>query len=185
MKSNPKTVREYVGSLSEDRRESIEAICKVIRRNLSKGYEEGMQGGMPAYYVPHSVYPPGYHCDPKKPLPFASVASQKNHIGVHLFCLYIDPKLMAWFQKEWKKTGVKLDMGKSCIRFKNAADVPIHLIGEVIKKVPAKRFIAHYEAILKSTGKSTAKKKTAAKKAVKNISKTRSRKTTLTAKRKA
>lgn len=161
MQSKAKTVDEYLANLPADRREALQAVREVVLRNLSKGYEEGMQYGMIGYYVPHSVYAPGYHCDPKQPLPFAGLASQKNHMSIHLMCLYGDSDLEAWFREAWAKTGKKLDMGKSCVRFKQIEDVALKVIGQAIKRVPAKKFIARYESVLETMGKPA--RKTAAK----------------------
>jgi hypothetical protein len=105
-----------------------------------------MQYGMPAWFVPHSAYPAGYHCDPSQPLPFVSIASQKSHIGLYFFCLYMNPELMSWFEAEWRKTGSRWDAGKSCVRAKKLADIPLELVGRVVKKVPVKTFVASYEA---------------------------------------
>ncbi|HRX87098.1 MAG TPA: DUF1801 domain-containing protein [Phycisphaerae bacterium] len=162
MQSKAATVKEYLAELPEERRKAIEAVRKVIRRNLDKGYAEGMQYGMIGYCVPHKVYPPGYHCDPKQPLPFASLASQKNHMAIYLMCIYGHPEHEAWFRKAWAKTGKKLDMGKACIRFKKLDDLALDVIGEAIARVPAADFIAYYEANIKTAGKrnSAAKKKT-------------------------
>lgn len=158
------TVEQYLSNLPDDRREALSAVREVILKNLPKGYEEGIQYGMIGYYVPHSVYPPGYHCDPKQPVPFASLASQKNHMSIYLMCIYSDNEHEKWFREEWAKTGKKLDMGKSCVRFKKIEDVPLKLIGQVIKRVPAKKFIEHYESAIKGTSKkSTAKKSTGKK----------------------
>ncbi len=118
MQSKATTVEQYLGELPADRREAVQAIRNVILKNLPKGYEEGMQYGMIGYFVPHSIYPPGYHCDPKQPLPFACLASQKNYISVYLGCVYGNPEHEAWFREAWAKSGKKLDMGKSCVRFK-------------------------------------------------------------------
>lgn len=155
MISKAKTVKEYLASLPDDRRAALEAVRTEILKNLDADYEEGMQYGMIGYYVPHRVYPDGYHCDPKQPLPFAGIASQKNNLAIYMMCLYGDPKMLAWFQKEWAKTGKKLDMGKSCIRFKKLDDVPLEVIGEAIARVPAKDFIASYESTFKTMGKRT------------------------------
>src|SRR5262245_42701874 len=111
------TVEEYLSGLAEDRREVLEAVRRVILANLDKDYEEGMQYGMIGYYVPHRVYPAGYHCDPKQPLPFAGLASQKNHMSLYLMCVYGESELSHWFRAAWARTGKKLDMGKSCVRF--------------------------------------------------------------------
>ena len=164
------TVEALLAGLPEDRRKALKAVRAVILENLSPGYEEGIQYGMIGYYVPHSVFPPGYHCDPKQPLPFAGLASQKNHMAIYLMCVYGDPKLDAWFQKAWKATGKKLDMGKSCVRFKKLENVPLKVLGQVIKKVPVEKYIKSYEATLAGmASRRPAKRKTsktATKKAV-------------------
>lgn len=158
MISKAKTVKEYLSALPEDRRAAIQAVRDVILKNLDKGFEEGMQYGMIGYFVPHSVYPPGYHCDPKQPLPFACLASQKNHMTVSLMCLYGIPQHEAWFRNEWAKTGKKLDMGKACIRFKKLEDLPLDVIGKAVARVPLKEFIGYYESALKTSGKRAKKK---------------------------
>ena len=135
----------------------------MIRKNIDKKFEEGLQYGMLGYYLPHSVYPDGYHCDARQPLPFASLASQKNHIGIYLFCVYTSPEAQDWLVREWKKTGKKLDMGKSCIRIKKLEDVPLDVLGKLIKRIKAKDFVASYEASL--AGSKSAKKKATKKKA--------------------
>ena len=146
--SKPATIKGYLAALPDDRRAALEALREVINRNLPSGYEEGMQYGMPAWFVPHDLYPHGYHCDPREPLPFASIASQKSHIGLYLFFAYMDPELMAWFEAEWRKTGCRWDAGKSCVRAKRLEDIPLALVGKVVKKVPVKRFVATYEKSL-------------------------------------
>lgn len=151
MRSKATTVEQYLAGLPEDRREAIRAIRETILANLPEGYAEGMQYGMIGYHVPHDVYPPGYHCDPKQPLPFASLASQKNHMALYLMCLYGDPEFEAWFRNAWKKTGKKLDMGKSCIRFRRLDDVPLAVVGRAIRKVPVRTFVARYEAATRRT----------------------------------
>jgi hypothetical protein len=148
--SKATTVEEYLASLPEDRRAAIQAVREVILKNLDEDYAEGMQCGMIGYYVPHSVYPPGYHCDPKQPLPFAGLASQKNHMALYLMCVYGNPAQAEWFRQAWAKTGKKLDMGKACIRFKKLEDLPLDVVGQAIARVPAKKYIAAYEAVLKT-----------------------------------
>lgn len=169
----PTTIKAYLDALPDDRRAALEALRTVINKNLPKGYAEGMQYGMPAWFVPHTLYPHGYHCDPSQPLPFASIASQKSHIGIYLFCTYMDPELMAWFEAEWRKTGKRWDAGKSCVRVKRLEDIPLELVGQVVKKMPVKRFVEVYEAGLPAkvlakrsatTTKKSATKKAAAKK---------------------
>lgn len=107
--------------------------------------------------MPHRVFPAGYHCDPKQPLSFAGLASQKNHMAVYLMCVYGHKETEKWFKDAWARTGKKLDMGKSCVRFKKLEDVALDVIGETIKRVPANKYIAHYEAALKTMGKNKKK----------------------------
>src|ERR1700751_3164546 len=125
MQSKARSVKDYLAELPGDRRAAIETVRKVILKNLDADYEEGMQYGMIGYYVPHRVYPAGYHCDPKQPLPFAALASQKNYMSLHLMCLYGAGEHLKWFRKSWAKTGKKLDMGKCCVRFKKLDDLPL------------------------------------------------------------
>lgn len=144
--SKATTVKAYLASQPEDRRATLEAVRKVILANLDKDYEEGMQYGMIGYYIPHRVYPAGYHCDPRQPMPFAGLASQKNYMSLHLMCVYLDPKHAEWFQKAWAATGKKLDMGKACIRFKKVEDLALDVLGEAIKRVPARKYIERMES---------------------------------------
>ena len=171
MQSKATTVAAYLKELPDDRRKAIKAIRKEIRDHLPKGYKEGMQYGMIGYFVPHRIYPAGYHCDPSQPLPYAHLASQKNHMVIYLFGMYSNPEISDWFIQQWKLSGKKLDMGKSCVRFKKIEDVPLALIGQVIAKVPVKELIREYEAAIdpskrKAAGKKGAKKKTTAKKRI-------------------
>lgn len=157
MTSKAKNVAEYLASLPPDRRAAIEAVRRVIRSNLDKGFEEGIQYGMIGYYVPHSIYPDGYHCDPRQPLPFVGLASQKNHLSLYMMCIYADKEHEQWFRAEWAKSGKKLDMGKSCIRFKQIEDVPLETIGKAIARVSLKDHIAFYESAIKNMGKRPSK----------------------------
>ena len=150
MKSTAKTVDEYVEGLPEDRREAISAIRKVILENRPKAYEESMSYGMIGYVVPHSIYPKGYQCDPKLPLPFVNLGSQKNHMALYLMCIYGDAKTDQWFRKAWEKTGRKLDGGKGCIRFKRLEDVPLELVGQLIARTPVADYIARIEKVFNS-----------------------------------
>ena len=156
MPDTPKTPKEYLDALPEDRRKALRKVRAAVNRGLPKGYKEGMQYGMIGWFVPHRVYPDGYHCDPKQPVPFAGPANQKNHMALYLMCVYGDAKHRAWFEREWKKTGKKLDMGKSCVRFKSADDLPLELITETVARVPVDAFLAQYE---KAIPKSKRKKK--------------------------
>ncbi len=163
------TVSEFLAGLPEDRRKAIKAIRKTIKDNLDPVIKEGVQSGMLSYFVPHKVYPDGYHCNPKTPVPFIAVASQKGHIGIYLFCTYCVPKDSEKFQKEWLATGKKLNMGKSCVRIKKLDDIPLAVLGKTIKRMTYKKFIKSYEAAIpeskrKHTKKTTSSKKTATKK---------------------
>jgi len=169
MQSKASTVEEYLASLPDDRRAALRAVRKVILDNLDKDYQEGMQYGMIGYCVPHRVFPEGYHCDPKQSLPFAGLASQKNHMSLYLMCTYGDGEHANWFKHAWSKTGKKLDMGKACIRFKKPDDLALEVIGEAIKRVPARKWIEIYQASLASMDNARqARSKTGAKKKIKN-----------------
>ncbi|MBM4074182.1 MAG: DUF1801 domain-containing protein [Planctomycetes bacterium] len=159
MQSNAKTVDEYLESLPADRRAALSEVRRVILSNLDDNYEEGIQYGMIGYYVPHRIYPAGYHCDPKQPLPFVSMASQKNYMSIYLMCVYGSPDEEAWLQKEWTKAGKKLDMGKCCIRFRKIEDLALDVLGKVIRRCPAKKLIAHYQSLQSVTKPSTKKVK--------------------------
>ncbi len=146
MQSKATTVEAYLEELPAERQKPINELRKVILKNLPKGFKEVMGYGMIGYIVPHSIYPAGYHCDPKQPLPFACLASQKNTISFYHMGVYADPKLFKWFTEEYAKAGVgKLDMGKSCIRFKKMDAIPYKLIGELISKVTVDDWISTYE----------------------------------------
>jgi uncharacterized protein YdhG (YjbR/CyaY superfamily) len=149
MQSKAKTVAEYLSTLPDDRAEVIAALRNAIRKNLPTGFEETMQYGMISYVVPHVLYPSGYHTNPTDALPFISIASQKNHIAVYHMTVY-QGKLHDWFVNEFKKySDKKLDMGKSCIRFKKPDDVPVKLFGELAKKVKPIEWIELYEQTIK------------------------------------
>ena len=158
MQSKATTVSEYLAGLPADRREAIGAVRAVILKNLDKGYEEGMQYGMIGYYVPHRIFPAGYHCDPKQPLPFAGLASQKNHMALYLMGVYCGydvpsdcdgpPASGDWFRTAWARTGKKLDMGKCCVRFKKLEDVALEVVGESIRRAPAREYVEWYLASL-------------------------------------
>lgn len=167
MQIKANTVKEYLAALPEDRRKAIEAIRKVIRKNIDKAFQETIQYGMLGYCLPHSKYPAGYHCDPKQPLPFASIASQKNHIGLYLFCVYCSPEETETFREEWLASGKKLDMGKSCVRAKKLEDIPLDVVGRCFKRITAKKFVQMYESSLSSSARAGASKKKTTKKASK------------------
>lgn len=145
MQSNATTVEQYMKELPADRRAAISAVRKVILANLPKGYVECMGYGMIGYVVPHSLFPAGYHCNPRLPLPFANLASQKNHLALYLMTLYGHPETECWFRQAWLAAGKKLDMGKCCVRFKRLEDVPLDVVGQIIARVPVKDYIARVE----------------------------------------
>jgi hypothetical protein len=146
MQSKSKTPKEYLDSLPEERIAPMLKLRKAITKNLPKGFKEEMSYGMLGYVVPHSIYPKGYHCDPKLPLPFLSIASQKNFIAVYHMGIYADQDLLKWFLNEYPKhSKKKLDMGKSCLRFKKDDEIPYELIGQLASKMNPKEWIAVYE----------------------------------------
>jgi uncharacterized protein YdhG (YjbR/CyaY superfamily) len=150
MQSNTKTPEEYIESLPEDRKMAIKQLRNEIMSNLPKGFEEVMSYGMIGYVVPHSLYPDGYHCDPKLPLPFLNLASQKNYIALYHMGLYADPALLEWFTNEYAKhSGKKPDIGKSCIRFKNPNHIPYKLIGELVARITPQQWIEVYKGQIK------------------------------------
>jgi Domain of unknown function (DU1801) len=158
MQSPASTVAEYVNSLPPDRKDAINAVRKVILANMDPLLEEGMTYGMIGYYVPHRHYPAGYHCDPKMPLPYAGLASQKGHMSLYTMSVYGHMPTLEWFQKAWAKTGKKLDMGKSCIRFKKVEDLALDVIAATIKKTTAAKYIEHYLASIRTMNKKAAAK---------------------------
>lgn len=148
MATSVTTVREYLDALPDARRRVIAQVRDAVLANLAPGFEEGIQYGMLAYCVPHSVYPKGYHANPKLPLPYVSLASQKNHMALYLMCLYPGSELLRWFETEWKKTGKKLDLGKSCLRFKTLDDLALDVVVALLQRVTVEACVANYEATL-------------------------------------
>jgi uncharacterized protein YdhG (YjbR/CyaY superfamily) len=146
VKKIPATVEAYLESLSEEQEKAVRQIRSVIKKNLPKGFSECIQYGMISYVVPLSFYSKGYHCDPKQPLPFLSVAAQKNAISLYHMGMYADPVLADWFAKEYlKEVKKKPDMGKSCIRFKDSATIPFALIGALVLKMKPADWVKLYE----------------------------------------
>jgi len=146
MQSQAKTVAEYLRELPEDRRAAISKVRAVVRKNLPKGFAETMGYGMISYVVPHKIYPPGYHCDPTTPVPFASIASQKNYMAFYIMTGY-DPRVETALKDGFKNAGKKLDMGKSCIRFKKLDDLPLDVIGKVVGMVGLEEYLAKHEEV--------------------------------------
>ncbi|TBR19490.1 MAG: DUF1801 domain-containing protein [Chitinophagaceae bacterium] len=150
MQSKATTIKDYLNELPADRKTALIQLRKEIKKNIPKGFQESISYGMIGYVVPHSIYPKGYHCNPKLPLPFMGFASQKHFVAVYSIAVYMMPELLNWFTKEFaKQVSGKLDMGKSCIRFKKMDQIPFKLIGELAGKVSTKEFIALYEKNMK------------------------------------
>jgi hypothetical protein len=148
MTSNAKTVNEYLAGLPPERKSALAAVRDVILANLPKGYEECMQYGMISYVVPHSLYPAGYHCNPEQALTMASLGSQKSHMALYLMCAYGHRETLEWFQKAYCASGKKLNMGKSCVRFRKLEDLPLDVIGQMIARVPVEKYLERVEAAL-------------------------------------
>ena len=154
MQFKSKTILEYISQLTKDRKEPISKLRNIINQNIDGGFSEEINYGMIGWVVPHSLYPEGYHCDPKLPLPFMSIASQKHFIAVYHMGVYASPKLLEWFISEYPKhCSTKLDMGKSCIRFKNIENIPYIIIGELVTKISANDWIMLYESNVKDARK--------------------------------
>lgn len=152
MQSKATTVHDYLNEIPEDRKPGFNKLRDSILKNIPEGFEECMGYGMMGYSVPHTIYPSGYHCDPKMPLPFAGLASQKNFIAFYHMGIYADPELLNWFTSEFPKhSSKKLDMGKSCIRFKKPDDIPFELIGELMQKMTVQDWITTYETVFKKS----------------------------------
>ncbi|UJH68688.1 DUF1801 domain-containing protein [Allomuricauda sp. SCSIO 65647] len=150
MTIDAQTVEEYISKVPDDRKEPIAKLRETIKNNLPRGFEEGINYKMIGFYVPHSVYPSGYHCDPKLPLPFINIASQKNYVALYHAGIYADKKLLDWFIAEYpKQAKTKLDMGKSCIRFKKMDDIPYGLIAQLSQKITVDDWVSLYEKNIK------------------------------------
>ena len=147
---NKDRTKDYTNSLAPDRKKTITQLINVIEQNIPKGFEKVMNYGMPSFVIPHSIYPNGYHCDTTLPLPFIGVSNQKSSISLHHMGLYADPELLNWFKSEYPKhSNTKLDMGKSCIRFKKFNEIPYELIGILSNKMTVKNWIDIYEQNIK------------------------------------
>ncbi len=157
MQSKAKTPEQYLASLPEDRRKILMQVRETIFANLDPKIEEIMQYGMICYAIPHSIYPDGYHCDPKIPLPYAGLASQVQYVSLYV-CVYAESELGKWFAAEWKKSGLKLNMGKCCVRFKKIEEIPLDVIGKLFKRVTAEKFIEIYETSIKDSRKKSKSK---------------------------
>lgn len=150
------SVSDYIASLPDDRKTAISKIRQTINKNLPKGFKESFGMGMILWCVPHSSYPAGYHCDPKKPLMLMGLSATKGGISMHHLGLYGSTTLLNWFTGEWPKHSVKkLDMGKGCIRFKKLEDVPISLIVELSKKLTPQAWVEQYETLLNTRPRKT------------------------------
>lgn len=150
---NDSAVLAWLEALPVDRLALISAIRDTINARLPEGYAEGIQYGMIGWFVPHSRFPAGYHCDPKQPLPFAGLGSQKQAVSLHLMAVYGNEELHRWFEDAWRATGHKLDMGKACVRIKKLSAVPLDVIGEVIARVPLDAYVERYLSNLAPRGR--------------------------------
>ena len=151
MKVQANSIEEYLATIPEERKPHMEQLHRTILDNLPAGFKPALSYGMIGYVVPHSLYPDGYHCDPKLPLPFMSIASQKNFIALYHMGIYSDPELLEWFKAEYPKyVKTKLDMGKSCIRFKKPETIPYELIAQLSSKMTPQHWIDRYESVVKS-----------------------------------
>jgi hypothetical protein len=149
MQISANTPEEYIANIPDNRKQAVSELRKILLENLPEGFTEVIGYGMIGYVVPHSIYPKGYHANPKLPLPFINLAAQKNHIALY-YMGFADKKLLAWFTEEYSKQSKnKLDMGKGCIRFKKPDDIPFKLIGELASRVTVKDWISNYETFLK------------------------------------
>lgn len=175
MQSSATTVSAYLAELPDDRRATIDAVRTVLRECLDDAFEEGMQYGMIGYYVPYAIYPPGYHCEPRQPLPFAALASQKNYCSLYLMSVYSTEAERERFQAEWKRTGKRLDMGKSCTRFRTIDDLALDVIRDAVRRISAQDYIKIYESVFRPSTKAERGAPTAStsKSAAANSAKTR------------
>lgn len=154
MSNKVASIEEYINNLADDRKEAVTKLMESVRKLIDSNYKEELSHGMIGYVVPHSIFPSGYHCDPKLPLPYMNIASQKSHIAVYHMGLYASQELMDWFTAEYPKhTKAKLDMGKSCIRFKKTEHIPYDLIGQLAAKQNAQQWIACYQEMLNKSKK--------------------------------
>ena len=166
MQSKATTVEAYLEDLPADRRAEVAAVRAVIRANLDPAYQETMQYGMIGYSVPHALFPAGYHTDPRQPLPFAALAAQKNNLALYLMGLYVagspdgDTDDSRWFRAAWAATGKRLDMGKSCVRFKKLDDVALDVLGQAVARIPAQAYIERYRELLARSGKARPRPRT-------------------------
>ncbi|MGB0868652.1 MAG: DUF1801 domain-containing protein [Flavobacteriales bacterium] len=150
MKIKASSIEEYLENIPEDRKAPMSKLREIVAKNIPEGFQEQLTYGMPGYVVPHSIFPDGYHCTPELPLPFLSFASQKNFIAFYHSGIYASPELLNWFKEEYPKhVKTKLDMGKSCIRFKNMKTIPYDLIGELCTKMTCEEWIETYKTVLR------------------------------------
>ena len=151
MQSNATSILDYLEEIPLERKIAFTKLRETILENIPKGFVEQISYGMIGYVVPHSIYPDGYHCEPKLPLPFIAIASQKNFIALYHMGIYAKPELLNWFVAEYPKHSTqKLDMGKSCIRFKKIDQIPFDLIATLVQKMSVQEWINCYESHIKN-----------------------------------
>ncbi len=152
----PASPEAYLAGLPDDRRALVQHLRDVVNANLPEGIEEGMQYGMIGWFVPHALYPEGYHCDPAQPVPYVSLANQKGAVSLYLFCMYTDSELSAEFARRYRDfLGKKPNMGKSCVRFKRLEDVPDDLLAETLQRMPLQHFLDTYTAQIPPSARKT------------------------------
>jgi Domain of unknown function (DU1801) len=162
MQSKAQTVDAYLAEQTPERRAELESMRRFLRENLDPRIAEGMSYGMIGYWVPFEVYPHGYHCTPDKPLPFAGLAAQKQHFSLYLLAMYMNPDAAQRFERDWQAAGKKLDMGKSCIRFKRSADLAMDVLKKHLRLLDLDAFIAQYTALYGPDANTQPKRKPAA-----------------------
>lgn len=146
MQYDATTIEEYIQAIDPERQDGFQKLLETVEKNMPAGFESGIQYGMPSFFVPHSIYPAGYHCNPKEPLPFVAVAAQKNFLAFYHMGMYANPELLSWFSSEFEKiTGKKPDMGKSCLRLKKPGNIPFELIAALCRKISVAEWINIYE----------------------------------------
>ena len=144
MQSKAASVTQYLAELPADRRAAITAVRRVLKQNVDASVEEGMQYGMIGFYIPHRIFPDGYHCDPKQPVPYAALASQKNHMSLYLMFADVGSDVDAWIRQAYAKAGKRLDMGKCCLRFRSLEDIDLGIVAEAVRRLPAATHLTNY-----------------------------------------
>lgn len=164
MQSKATSVTQYLAELPADRRAAIEEVRRVVKQHVDASVEEGMQYGMISFHIPHRIFPDGYHCDPKQPVPYVALASQKNYMAIYMMFAYVGSGVDAWIRKEYAKAGRRLDMGKCCLRFRTLDDLDLEVVAEAIRRLPATTHLENYVTQVGPGGWKKAKAKSPVKK---------------------